>query len=124
MKKTTINLILIIVFSALTIIVYSQGYVHNNNFDVENINPYYESNYTPVSNYPNYEGYDPLKAQTLLIINARPIIVNPYSAYTCLPVFPYYRPIFVNPYPVYPNARRGHIVRQIRRGQYYSRGCR
>jgi hypothetical protein len=104
MKKTTINLILIIVSSALSVNVYSQGYGYNNNFDVENINPYYESNYTPVSYYPNNQGYYPQQAQTHLIINPRHIIVNPF--------------------PVYPIARRGHIVRHIRRGQYYSRGCR
>lgn len=124
MKKTTINLILIIVFSALIVKVYSQGYGYNYNFDIENINPYYQSNYTPISSYTNYYGYDPLKAQTSLIINTRPIIINPYSEYAYLPVFPHYRPIKINPYPVYPLGRRSHIVRHIRRGQYFSRGCR
>jgi hypothetical protein len=124
MKKTTINLILIIVSSALSVNVYSQGYGYNNNFDVENINPYYESNYTPVSYYPNNQGYYPQQAQTHLIINPRHIIVNPYPVYACSPAFPYPRHIIVNPFPVYPIARRGHIVRHIRRGQYYSRGCR
>jgi len=131
MKKIATYLILLIAVSASSTTIYGQGYgqgygQNNGRYDDVYNDPYYQPNNAPAYNtpHPNNGGYYQSQPPAPVVINARPIIVNPYAVHACAPPVSYCRPVVINPYPVYPIARRGYMAHNRRRGFYHGRGWR
>lgn len=128
MKKIATYLILLIAVSASSTTIYGQGYgqgngQNNGHYDDMYDDPYSQSQYDPRYNpYPSQGGGN---CQPRVVINTRPVVINPYAVNYCPPPpASYCRPVVINPYPVYPIARRGYMAHHRRRGFYHGRGWR
>lgn len=129
MKKIATYLILFVALSVLNSDVYAQGYGNGYGQDYgynDNVydNPYDQS--IPdarYNSYPSQRGGNCQQATPRVVINTRPVIVNPYAYNYCPPPVSYCRPVVINPYPVYPIYRRGYAYHNRRHG-FYRRGWR
>jgi hypothetical protein len=102
---------------------YGQDYGHNDDmYD----NPYDQSQPDPRYNqYPPQRGGNCQQSSPRVVINTRPIVINPYAVNYCPPpAVSYCRPVVINPYPVYPVYRRGYAYHHRRHGYHYRRGWR
>lgn len=138
MKKISTYLILFIALSALSTTIYGQrhgqgygqgydqGYDQGNgSYDDMYDNPYNQSHPDPRYNqYPAQRGGNCQQSSPRVVINTRPVIINPYAVNYCPPpAVSYCRPVVINPYPVYPVYRRGYTYHR-RHGHHYRRGWR
>jgi hypothetical protein len=139
MKKIATYLILLIAVSASFTTIYGQGYgqgngqgygqgygQNNSHYDDMYDDPYSQSQYDPRYNpYPSQGGGNCQQASPRVVINTRPVVINPYAVNYCPPPpVSYCRPVVINPYPVYPIIRRGYMAHHRRRGFYHGRGWR
>lgn len=132
MKKIVIYLVLVIVGVSFSTTVNAQGYGQGyGRYDDVYNDPYYQQNNVPAYNtpYPNNGGYYQSQPPAQVVINARPIIVNPYAVNpyavnSCAPPVSYCRPVVINPYPVYPIMRGRYMAHHRGHGFHHRRGWR